>query len=236
MYDRLLGRLKHAVVGAAVFPAPPGAGLHAMLRRTVALDGPAAPHRLAFRWAANRLGCLMDRKPWRLTPLRAFEHHGITVDYFSSPNDPACHKRLRQLDVDVVYNNQPRFLEPETLSIPRLACLNRHASLLPAYRGLEPVLRALLAGDRTIGATIHVMTPDYDSGPILAQASIAATPCVFDCYRRIFALSDGLFLSALETLSQNPVADISSPKHSSCFGPLTPEEIRLFKSSGLRYL
>lgn len=50
--------------------------------------------------------------------------------------------------------------------------LNIHPSLLPAYPGLDTHARALAAGDRYHGCTVHLVTEGMDEGPILAQASV----------------------------------------------------------------
>jgi len=50
--------------------------------------------------------------------------------------------------------------------------LNIHPSLLPRYRGLHTHARALEAGDREHGASVHFVTPALDSGPIIIQARV----------------------------------------------------------------
>jgi len=59
------------------------------------------------------------------------------------------------------------------LELPRLGCLNIHASLLPRWRGAAPIQRALLAGDAETGVTIMRLDQGLDTGPILAQRSLA---------------------------------------------------------------
>lgn len=54
--------------------------------------------------------------------------------------------------------------------------VNIHPSLLPAFAGLHTHRRALQAGCRFSGATVHLVTPDLDSGPILAQAVVPVLP------------------------------------------------------------
>lgn len=61
-------------------------------------------------------------------------------------------------------------LPKAVLSIPRLGCVNVHASLLPRWRGAAPIQRALLAGDQESGITLMQMDTGLDTGPILAQA------------------------------------------------------------------
>jgi methionyl-tRNA formyltransferase len=58
------------------------------------------------------------------------------------------------------------------LEIPKLGCLNIHASLLPRWRGAAPIQRALLAGDRETGISIMQMDEGLDTGPVLLREAI----------------------------------------------------------------
>jgi methionyl-tRNA formyltransferase len=58
-------------------------------------------------------------------------------------------------------------LPPAVLAMPRLGCLNIHASLLPRWRGAAPVARAILAGDSETGVCIMQMDAGLDTGPVL---------------------------------------------------------------------
>lgn len=51
-------------------------------------------------------------------------------------------------------------------------CINIHPSLLPKYRGLHTHRRALEAGDKEHGCSVHYVTPELDAGPIIAQSKI----------------------------------------------------------------
>lgn len=64
-------------------------------------------------------------------------------------------------------------LPARVLEIPRLGCINVHASLLPRWRGAAPIQRAILAGDATTGVTIMVIEPRLDSGPMLLERACA---------------------------------------------------------------
>lgn len=59
------------------------------------------------------------------------------------------------------------------LSIPRLGCINVHASLLPKYRGAAPINWAIANGERETGVTIMRMDTGTDTGPMLAKRSIS---------------------------------------------------------------
>lgn len=62
------------------------------------------------------------------------------------------------------------------LELPRLGCLNIHASLLPRWRGAAPIQRAILAGDSQTGITIMQMDAGLDTGDILLQHALPITP------------------------------------------------------------
>ncbi|HTT03536.1 MAG TPA: methionyl-tRNA formyltransferase [Steroidobacteraceae bacterium] len=63
-------------------------------------------------------------------------------------------------------------LPAEVLALPRMGCINVHASLLPRWRGAAPIQRALLGGDTTTGISIMLMDAGLDTGAILLQRSL----------------------------------------------------------------
>jgi methionyl-tRNA formyltransferase len=73
---------------------------------------------------------------------------------------------------DVVVVAAYGVLIPEP-ALERALWLNVHPSLLPRWRGAAPIERALMAGDRETGVTIHRTTPELDAGPIAAQRAFA---------------------------------------------------------------
>ena len=64
-------------------------------------------------------------------------------------------------------------LPPALLELPRLGCLNIHASLLPRWRGAAPIPRAILAGDSESGVSIMQLDAGLDTGPVYAQKKVA---------------------------------------------------------------
>lgn len=65
---------------------------------------------------------------------------------------------------------------PKTLALPRLGCVNVHASLLPQYRGAAPISAAILTGDTVTGVTLMQMEAGLDTGPMLGMTSEAILP------------------------------------------------------------
>lgn len=69
-----------------------------------------------------------------------------------------------------------RVLTPEFVGRYRDRVLNIHPSLLPAFPGLDTHARALAAGVKVHGCTVHFVTGELDSGPIVAQAAVPVRP------------------------------------------------------------
>ena len=69
-----------------------------------------------------------------------------------------------------------RILPDSFVEAWRERMLNIHPSLLPKYRGLGTHAAALAAGDKVAGCSVHLVTPELDAGPILAQTEVAIMP------------------------------------------------------------
>ncbi len=69
-----------------------------------------------------------------------------------------------------------RVLTPEFVAHYEGRLINIHPSLLPAFTGLQTHERALQAGVRVHGTTVHFVSGDLDAGPIVAQAALAVEP------------------------------------------------------------
>jgi len=62
------------------------------------------------------------------------------------------------------------------LDLPRLGCVNIHASLLPRWRGAAPIQRAILAGDAQTGVSIMRMDVGLDTGPVFLERPVSIEP------------------------------------------------------------
>ena len=93
-------------------------------------------------------------------------------------------------------------LPVEVLAIPRLGCLNIHASLLPRWRGAAPIQRAILAGDSETGVGIMQMEKGLDTGPVLLEkrAPIGPEETSGELTVRLAALGADAIVDALGTL------------------------------------
>ncbi|MCR5716607.1 MAG: methionyl-tRNA formyltransferase [Lachnospiraceae bacterium] len=86
---------------------------------------------------------------------------------------PEAVAELKKTEADIfVVAAFGQILSKEILEMPRLGCVNVHASLLPKYRGAAPIQWSILNGDAMTGVTIMQMDVGLDTGDILTQASI----------------------------------------------------------------
>lgn len=102
---------------------------------------------------------------------------GLPVEQPHSLKDPETQAALRQYRADLIVVVAYGLLLPKlVLDIPRLGCVNVHASLLPRWRGAAPIQRAIAAGDQETGVTIMQMDVGLDTGAMLMKRSCPITP------------------------------------------------------------
>jgi methionyl-tRNA formyltransferase len=102
---------------------------------------------------------------------------GVALEQPARVRDAIFLDRLRELAPDLaVVVAFGQIFRSELLRLPRLGCVNLHASLLPRHRGAAPVQAALLAGDDTTGVTTMAMDEGLDTGPILLQREVPIEP------------------------------------------------------------
>ena len=78
-----------------------------------------------------------------------------------------------------------QLVKPAVLDLTDVESINIHPSILPSYKGVDPVFHALLDQKTKIGVTLHKMSDDFDSGEILDQKTISAdtehSVCFYNC-------------------------------------------------------
>jgi len=123
-----------------------------------------------------------------LNLLQLATRHEIPIHQIGDVKDPAALSWLESLSPDLIITACfPFILPPEWLDLPRLGALNLHPSLLPAYRGPQPLFWQLWNGERNTGVTLHWMDVGVDTGDIAAQARVDLPDGVRE------AEADGLF-------------------------------------------
>ncbi len=109
--------------------------------------------------------------------LRVVQPRGLRLDGRYADDAAMAQRTLSDAAVDAMVVVAYGLILPAwVLSLPRLGCVNIHASLLPRWRGAAPIHRAIEAGDADTGITIIRMDEGLDTGPMLARERVAIAP------------------------------------------------------------
>jgi methionyl-tRNA formyltransferase len=140
------------------------------------------------------------QKP-QMSPVKQFAlAHGLAVHQPLTLKEPASHEALRTAQPDIMVVAAYGLILPQAvLDIPRLGCVNIHASLLPRWRGAAPIQRAIEAGDAQTGVTIMRMEAGLDTGPMLLKEAlpIAADDTAASLHDKLAELGARLVVDAL---------------------------------------
>jgi len=163
----------------------------------------ASRHRLvaAYTQPDRRSGRGLKVEPGPVS--RAAAALGIPVEQPLTLKDPAAQAVLAAYRPDVMVVAAYGLILPQAvLDIPRLGCLNIHASLLPRWRGAAPIQRALLAGDPRTGITLMRMEAGLDTGPMLSaeEVPIDAGDTGGSLHDRLAALGARMIVPGLDRL------------------------------------
>ncbi len=193
----------------------PGAGLRVTFAGTPAFAVPALEAIAASRHPVVAVYTQPDRPAGR--GLKAVESPvkqaalrlGLPVEQPATLKDPAAAPRLAAARPDVMVVVAYGLLLPQAiLDVPRLGCLNIHASLLPRWRGAAPIQRALLEGDAETGVCLMRMEAGLDTGPVMARERIAigAAETGGTLHDRLSALGAGMIVPGLDALAAGTAA------------------------------
>lgn len=162
---------------------------------------PEPPYRIAL--AASNVpearGLILARRLGIATWTRS--HKGVDRAAFDGMIEAALAEHCVEL---VALAGYMRLLSREFVERWRGRILNIHPSLLPLHKGLDTHRRALLAGDVEAGCSVHVVTPELDDGPLIAQARvrILARDTPESLAERVLKEEHKLYPAALEAYAQ----------------------------------
>jgi methionyl-tRNA formyltransferase len=157
------------------------------------------------------------------SPVKQFAlEHGIAVAQPRSlrldgkyPDDAAAARAaMQEARADVMVVAAYGLILPQwVLDLPRLGCLNIHASLLPRWRGAAPIHRAIEAGDAETGVTIMQMDAGLDTGDMLLEERVAIAPddTTGTLHDKLAALGGRLVVEALELAACGGLKPVQQP-------------------------
>ena len=125
-------------------------------------------------------------------------------------------------------------LPQAVLDLPRLGCVNIHASLLPRWRGAAPIQRAILAGDLRTGITIMKLDAGLDTGPVLLvrEAGIATHETAGELHDRLAVLGAEAVVEAVAGLAAGKLLPVPQPADGATYAAKIRKEEALIDWSG----
>lgn len=170
-------------------------------------------------------------KKVQMPPVKACaQAHGIFVFQPVKIKAPEAVETLRSFEADLfVVAAFGQLLSREILDMPRLGCINIHASLLPAYRGAAPIQWVILNGETKSGVTIMRMDEGIDTGDMLLKTEVPITESETDesLERKLSAEGSRLIVEALAKLEAGTLPGEKQNDSESCYAKM------LTKSMGL---
>jgi len=124
-------------------------------------------------------------------------------------HDAAINAALQVLGADIVcLAGYMRLLTPAFVDSWAGRLINIHPALLPSFRGLDTHRRAIEAGVRIHGCTVHFVTAETDAGPVIAQAAVPVLPSdsEADLAARVLKAEHELYPLALKLVAENKVS------------------------------
>jgi phosphoribosylglycinamide formyltransferase-1 len=180
-----------------------GSNMAALIEATQAPDYPAEIA-LVLSNVADAAGLARARAAGIATEV--VEHKSFGKD--RAAFDRAVHATLERHRIDIVcLAGFMRLLTPWFVERWNGRMINIHPSLLPAFKGLDTHARALAAGAKQHGATVHFVVPELDSGPIIAQESVAIEPgdTAETLAARVLAVEHRIYPLALRRVAEGRV-------------------------------
>ncbi len=116
---------------------------------------------------------------------------------------PTLHKKLADLEPDLLVVVAYKLLPSEVLAVPRIGSLNLHASLLPKYRGAAPIHWAVINGETETGCTVFLLDEGMDTGRILGRekTDIGLLETTGDLYDRLKEMGASLLVRTVDQLA-----------------------------------
>ena len=154
--------------------------------------------------------------------------HGIPVFQPERVKRPEAVETLRSYEADVfVVAAFGQILSREILDMPRLGCLNIHASLLPRYRGASPIQHAIIDGEERTGITIMQMDAGIDTGDILYQKElpIDRRDTSQSLYDKLTVLGGQTIVEALKLLEQGMLVPRKQREEEGCYVKMITKEM-----------
>jgi methionyl-tRNA formyltransferase len=141
-------------------------------------------------------------------------------------NNPEFIEKIKEISPDIIIvAAYGKILPLELLEIPRLGCVNIHASLLPRFRGAAPINRSIMAGDRETGVTLMYMEEGLDTGDMIAKASTEiGRKNAVQLHDELAEMGAELLIEYLPRIAEGDINPEKQDDSLSCYAPMISKE------------
>jgi methionyl-tRNA formyltransferase len=158
---------------------------------------------------------------------RAAVHAGLQVFQPAKLKEPATQVFISKFQPDaILVVAYGRIIPGWMIALPRLGCINLHASLLPKYRGAAPIPWAIIRGERVTGVTTMKIDAGLDTGDILLarEVEISAADTTESLSERLSVLGADLMVDTLQKLEARQIVARPQDDSQATFAPILKKE------------
>jgi len=170
--------------------------------------------------------------------------HGLAAQYDIPILD--CLDINQQDAVDFIVDSKPEYLlaahfnqlvKPSLLNLPSIDCINIHPSLLPYYKGVDPVFFAQLNNEEKFGVSVHEMAESFDTGRVLLQHSVdtVTLESTLSINKKLFLAGANLAINWM-CQTDKTVISIQERNNLDYDSWPTSDQVHQFKKSGKSFL
>ncbi len=154
------------------------------------------------------------------------EREGLEVLQPGKLREKEFVERLASLSPDlIVVVAYGQILPKEILDMPRLGCVNVHASLLPKYRGAAPINWAVVKGEAVTGVTTMLMDEGLDTGNMLLKEEVEiGSDDAEVLYHRLAEVGGDLLINTVEGLVNETVSSVKQDDREATLAPMLKKE------------
>lgn len=143
-------------------------------------------------------------------------------------NEPSIIEEIKKIQPDyIIVVAYGQILSKEILDIPKYACINLHASLLPKYRGAAPINWAIINGEKTSGNTTMLMSTGLDEGDMLLkdEVTISNNMTAGQLHDVLMERGADLLQDTVEKYTNNLITPISQENSKSNYATMLNKEM-----------
>ena len=163
----------------------------------------------------------------------------IDVLSFKNVSSKLLVDHVKSNDIDLIISiASPQIFNHEILSAPQNGCINYHTSLLPVYRGRQPLFWAMKNNEKKTGITVHEMDNKLDNGPIIYQQSfdILDDDSLHDLYIKSIKIGADVLYKSIEIMQSKKYLRIdNNPDFATYFGFPKKTDAIIFRKNNRKF-